>query len=53
MEAKLQHLLNVIHVTCLNSTNSDFKSKAWSVGRTYNNLVQAKVDSKERKLDSL
>ena len=45
LEAKLQHLLNVIHVTCLNSTSSDFKPTAWMVGRTYNNLVQAKVDS--------
>ena len=45
LEAKLQHLMNVIHVTCLNATASDFKPVAWSVGRTYHNLVQAKVDS--------
>ena len=45
LEAKLQHLLNVIHVTCLNATAVDFKPVAWSVGRTYHNLVQAKVDS--------
>ena len=32
-------------MTCLNSTSSDFKPTAWMVGRTYNNLVQAKVDS--------
>ena len=44
MEAKLQHLMNVIHVTCLNATAADFKPVAWSVGRTYHNLVQAKVD---------
>ena len=44
LEAKLQHLLNVIHVTLLNSTSSDFKPVAWSVGRTYNSLVQAKLD---------
>ena len=42
MEAKL---LNIIHVTCLNSTSADFKPTAWSVGRTYNNLVQSKVES--------
>ena len=45
LEAKLQHLLNVIHVTCLNASAADFKPVAWSVGRTYHNLVQAKVDS--------
>ena len=45
LEAKLQHLLNVIHVTCLNSSAADFKPVAWSVGRTYHNLIQAKVDS--------
>ena len=45
LEAKLQHLMNVIHVTCLNATAADFKPVAWSVGRTYHNLVQAKVDS--------
>ena len=45
LEAKLQHLMNVLHVSLLNSTSSDFKPIAWSVGRTYNNLVQAKVES--------
>ena len=45
VEAKLQHLMNVIHVTCLNATAADFKPVAWSVGRTYHNLVQSKVDS--------
>ena len=45
LEAKLQHLKNVIHVTCLNASSSDFKPAAWLVGRTYHNLVQAKVDS--------
>ena len=45
LEAKLQHLLNIIHVTCLNATAADFKPVAWSVGRTYHNLVQGKVDS--------
>lgn len=45
LEAKLQHLLNVISVTCLNASPTDFKPVAWSVGRTYHNLVQAKVDS--------
>ena len=44
LEAKLQHIMNVIHVTCLNASLSDFKPVAWSVGRTYHNLVQAKVD---------
>ena len=45
LEAKLQHLLNVINVTCLNACPTDFKPVAWSVGRTYHNLGQAKVDS--------
>ena len=45
LEAKLQHLLNVINVTCMNSSPTDFKPTAWSVGRSYHNLVQAKVDS--------
>ena len=45
LEAKLQHLMNVIHVTCLNATASDFKPVAWTVGKTYHNLVQSKVDS--------
>ena len=45
LEAKLQHLLNVIHVTCLNASATDFKPVAWSVGRTYHNLIQSKVDS--------
>ena len=45
LEAKLQHLMNVIHVTCLNASATDFKHVAWSVGRTYHNLVQSKVDS--------
>ena len=45
LEAKLQHLMNVIHVTCLNASPTDFKPVAWSVGRTYHNLVQSKVDS--------
>ena len=45
LEAKLQHLMNIIHVTCLNATAADFKPVAWSVGRTYHNLVQSKVDS--------
>ena len=45
LEAKLQHLLNVIHVTCLNMNSTDFKPVAWSVGRTYHYLVQSKVDS--------
>ena len=45
LEAKLQHLMNVIHVTSLNASPTDFKPVAWSVGRTYHNLVQAKVDS--------
>ena len=45
LEAKLQHLLNVLHVTCLNMNASDFKPTAWSVGRSYHYLVQAKVDS--------
>ena len=44
LEAKLQHIMNVIHVTCLNATASDFKPVAWLVGRTYHNLVQSKVD---------
>ena len=44
LEAKLQHIKNVIHVTCLNSSPTDFKPVAWLVGRTYHNLVQAKVD---------
>ena len=45
LEAKLQHLLNVLHVTCLNMNASDFKPTAWSVGRSYHYLVQSKVDS--------
>ena len=45
LEAKLQHMMNVIHVTCLNAGQLDFKPVSWSVGRTYHNLVQAKVDS--------
>ena len=45
LEAKLQHLMNVIHVTCLNASATDFKPIAWSVGRTYHSLVQSKVDS--------
>ena len=45
LEAKLQHLMNVIHVTCLNASATDFKPIAWSVGHTYHNLVQSKVDS--------
>ena len=45
LEAKLQHLLNVIHVTCMNASPTDFKPVGWSVGRTYHNLVQAKIDS--------
>ena len=45
LEAKLQHMMNVIHVTCLNAGQLDFKPVAWSVGRTYHNLVQAKVDT--------
>ena len=44
MEAKLQHVMNVVHVTCLNAAVTDFKPVAWTVGRTYHNLVQAKVD---------
>jgi hypothetical protein len=44
LEAKLQHIMNVVHVTCLNASQSDFKPVAWSVGRTYHNLVQTKVD---------
>ena len=43
-EAKLQHIMNVIHVTCLNSSPTDFKPVSWLVGRTYHNLIQAKVD---------
>ena len=45
LEAKLQHILNVIHVTCLNASATEFKPVAWSVGRTYHNLIQSKVDS--------
>ena len=45
LEAKLQHLMNVVHVTCLNASTTDFKPVAWSIGRTYHNLVQSKVDS--------
>ena len=45
LEAKLQHLLNVVHVTCLNMGTAEFKPASWSVGRTYHYLVQAKVDS--------
>ena len=45
LEAKLQHMMNVVHVTCLNSSASEYKPVSWSVGRTYHNLVQAKVDS--------
>ena len=45
LEAKLQHIMNVIHVTSLNASPTDFKPVSWSVGRTYHNLVQAKVDS--------
>ena len=44
LAAKLQHIMNVIHVTCLNASPTDFKPVAWSVGRTYHNLVQSKVD---------
>ena len=44
LEAKLQHIMNVIHVTCLNASPTEFKPVAWSVGRTYHNLVQSKVD---------
>ena len=45
LEAKLQHLLNVINVTCMNANPNEFKPVAWSVSRTYHNLVQGKVDS--------
>ena len=45
IEAKLQHIMNVVHVTCLNSDAGEYKPVSWSVGRTYHNLVQAKVDS--------
>ena len=45
LEAKLQHLMNVINVTCMNASPTDFKPVGWSVGRTYHNLVQAKIDS--------
>ena len=45
LEAKLQHIMNVIHVTCLNSNAGEFKPVSWSIGRTYHHLVQAKVDS--------
>ena len=45
LEAKLQHMLNVVHVTCLNSNAGEYKPVSWSVGRTYHSLVQAKVDS--------
>ena len=44
LAAKLQHIMNVIHVTCLNASPTEFKPVAWSVGRTYHNLVQSKVD---------
>ena len=45
LEAKLQHIMNVVHVTCLNSTAAEYKPASWLVGRTYHGLVQAKVDS--------
>ena len=45
LEAKLQHIMNVVHVTCLNSTAAEYKPASWLVGRTYHSLVQAKVDS--------
>ena len=45
MEAKLRHMMNIIHVTFLNASQLDFKPVAWSLGRTYHNLVQAKVES--------
>ena len=45
LEAKLQHILNVVHVTCLNSNAGEYKPVSWLVGRTYHSLVQAKVDS--------
>ena len=45
IEAKLQHIMNVVHVTCLNSNAAEYKPISWSVGRTYHNLIQAKVDS--------
>ena len=38
-------MMNVVHVTCLNSNAGEFKPVSWSVGRTYHNLVQAKLDS--------
>ena len=37
--------MNVINVTCMNASPTDFKPVGWSVGRTYHNLVQAKIDS--------
>ena len=45
VEAKLQHIMNVVHVTCLNSNAGEYKPVSWSVGRTYHSLVQSKVDS--------
>ena len=45
LEAKLQHIMNVVHVTCLNSNAAEYKPVSWQVGRTYHHLIQAKVDS--------
>ena len=45
LEARLQHLCNVLEITLQSSTQSDFCGDAWSVARLYDQKVQQKVDS--------
>ena len=46
LEARMQHVCNVLEITLQASGQSDFGGDAWNVARLYDQKVQQKVDSR-------
>ena len=41
---RLQHILNVLEITCLGSSLNDFESQSWKIGREYNEKIVKDIE---------
>ena len=51
--SRLQHILNVLEITCLGSSLSDFDSHSWKISREYDNKVIRDIEMGYKTWESL
>ena len=50
---RLQHILNVLEISCLGSSMSDFDTHAWKVGREYDSKIVRDIETGHKSWETL